>query len=79
MSNHEIATASVDGYVRCYDIRAGKLRTDFMDDPVTCVRFSHDGNCMLVSALDNTVRCSYLYCLHACMYTMTSAPDDATG
>jgi mitogen-activated protein kinase organizer 1 len=34
----------------------GKLRTDQMHSPVTHVSLSNDGNCILVSCLNNTVR-----------------------
>jgi hypothetical protein len=53
---HEILTGSVDGHVRCYDIRMGRLRVDFIGEPVTCVSFSRDGKCVLASSLDNTIR-----------------------
>ena len=56
VSDHEILTGSVDGYVRCYDLRVGQLRTDCIGEPVTSVQLSHDGNCMLASSLDGTIR-----------------------
>lgn len=51
-----VSRRSVDGFVRCYDLRMGKLRSDQMHSPVTHVSLSNDGNCVLVSCLNNTVR-----------------------
>lgn len=34
----------------------GRLREDFLRDPVTSVSFSHDHNCLLVSTLNSTIR-----------------------
>eukprot|EP00045_Choanoeca_perplexa_P014573 m.172598 g.172598 ORF g.172598 m.172598 type:complete len:308 (-) comp16722_c0_seq1:2600-3523(-) len=56
LSDHEILTGSVDGFVRCYDLRVGQMRQDNMGEPVTSVSFSHDNNCLLVSTLDNHIR-----------------------
>lgn len=56
LTAYEILTGSVDSNVRTYDIRAGQLRTDFLNSPVTSVRFSHDHACILASTLDNTIR-----------------------
>jgi mitogen-activated protein kinase organizer 1 len=52
----EILAGSVDGSVRRYDLRFGKLHCDTIANPVTCVSFSRDGNCILASCLDNTLR-----------------------
>lgn len=46
---HEILSASVDGYVRRYDVRKGQLTSDCLGHPSTCVRFTHDGNCVLAT------------------------------
>ena len=53
---HEINYRSVDGFVRCYDIRMGKLRSDDMHSPVTNVSLSNDGNCTLVGCLNDSLR-----------------------
>lgn len=53
---HEIITGSVDGRVRHYDLRKGQLQVDFIGSPITCVCFSQDGQCILASTLDSTVR-----------------------
>ena len=51
-----IYSASVDGRVRCYDVRRGKLTTDTLGVPVTSLALSHDGRCYLASTLDSTAR-----------------------
>jgi mitogen-activated protein kinase organizer 1 len=53
---HEILSGSVDGKVRRYDVRFGKLTCDTIDYPVTSVCFSRDEQCILVSSLDNKLR-----------------------
>ena len=47
---------SVDGKVRNYDIRMGQLRVDCIGQPVTSVNFTRDGQCVLASTLDDTIR-----------------------
>ncbi|CAG8458092.1 12413_t:CDS:2 [Ambispora leptoticha] len=47
---------SVDGNIRIYDLRVGALLTDLISQPVTSVCFSGDGNCVLASSLDDTIR-----------------------
>ncbi|XP_064387082.1 WD repeat domain-containing protein 83-like [Halichondria panicea] len=56
LTNSEILTGSVDGKVRRYDMRFGKLFTDTIGQSVTCVSHSHDGHCVLVSTLDSKLR-----------------------
>ncbi|CAB3989473.1 WD repeat domain-containing 83 [Paramuricea clavata] len=56
VSEHEILTGSVDCNVRRYDIRIGRMTADHIGQPVTSVTLSKDGQCVLVSSLDNTVR-----------------------
>lgn len=64
VSDHEILSASVDGHIRCYDIRMGQMHEDRMTEAVTCVRFSNDNNCLLVATLDSTIRfVNYTYIL----------------
>jgi len=52
---HEILTGCVDGYVRRYDVRMGEMVSDCLVHPIICVRFTHDGNCVLATCMDNTV------------------------
>ena len=52
----EIVAASVDGTVRCFDVRAGCLTTDELATPVSAAALSHDGNCVLAACLDSRLR-----------------------
>ena len=51
-----IRTASVDGIVRTYDLRKGLLQCDDFGSPVTSMARTKDGNCLVVSCLDGTIR-----------------------
>jgi mitogen-activated protein kinase organizer 1 len=53
---HEMLVGSLDGVVRQYDLRAGKLRSDKMGATVMGATYSNDGNCILVSTLDSKCR-----------------------
>lgn len=46
----------MDCIIRCYDIRLGKMIVDHIGQPVTSVVFSRDGQCVLASSLDSTIR-----------------------
>lgn len=52
----EIMSGSVDGCIRNYDVRKGKLVVDNMMHAVTSCRFTSDNHCVLVSSLDSTLR-----------------------
>jgi hypothetical protein len=52
----EIVAASVDGSVRCFDLRAGCVTTDELRRPVTSLALSRDGNCLLAACLDSRLR-----------------------
>ncbi|CAH3185776.1 unnamed protein product [Porites lobata] len=56
VSQHEILSGSIDGKVRNYDIRMGQLHVDCIGHPVTSVSFTRDGQCVLASTLDDTIR-----------------------
>ncbi|KAJ3098169.1 WD repeat-containing protein 83 [Phlyctochytrium planicorne] len=56
VSGHQILTGCIDGIVRTYDIRFGRMEADDIKSPVTHTCFSNDQNCVLASSLDNTVR-----------------------
>jgi mitogen-activated protein kinase organizer 1 len=56
VSKHEIITGSIDGSVRTYDIRAGRLKVDTVNRPISCITLSHDQNIILASNLDSTLR-----------------------
>ncbi len=53
---YEILTGSVDGRVRCYDLRMGRLETDVIGASVTSLQRTRDGRGVLVGALDGVVR-----------------------
>eukprot|EP00531_Pseudo-nitzschia_arenysensis_P015871 CAMPEP_0116156916 /NCGR_PEP_ID=MMETSP0329-20121206/23075_1 /TAXON_ID=697910 /ORGANISM="Pseudo-nitzschia arenysensis, Strain B593" /LENGTH=369 /DNA_ID=CAMNT_0003654007 /DNA_START=102 /DNA_END=1211 /DNA_ORIENTATION=- len=58
-SNNNMAmiyTASVDGKVRTYDLRKGQLQSDDVGSPITSMAVTKDGNCLVVSCLDGTIR-----------------------
>lgn len=55
VTDHEIISGSLDGGIRCYDIRMGSLVTDFTGDPVTCLTLTRDGQCFIASTSNSTV------------------------
>ncbi|KHJ43770.1 WD domain, G-beta repeat protein [Trichuris suis] len=55
-SAHEILTGSADYHVRRYDLRQGMFYSDYLGKTVSSVNFSKDGQCVLASCLDSTVR-----------------------
>lgn len=56
MCSVQVLGGSVDGTVRQFDIRAGMLMTDDLHEAVTGIAVSHDGNCILASCLNDTMR-----------------------
>lgn len=52
----EILASSVDGCVRRYDVRMGRLFTDALFASVTCVSLSRDNAMYLAACMDSTVR-----------------------
>lgn len=50
-----IVTASIDGCVRTYDVRAGRLSEDSLPAPLSSLAHSRDGNCLLVGCLDDSL------------------------
>ncbi|ORE20159.1 WD40 repeat-like protein [Rhizopus microsporus] len=52
----EIIAGCADGRLRTYDIRKGELKEDYIGSPITSAKITKDGNCILVSSLDSTVR-----------------------
>jgi mitogen-activated protein kinase organizer 1 len=53
---YEILAGSVDGRVRCYDLRKGVLDTDVIGASVTSLQRTRDGRGILVGALDSSIR-----------------------
>ncbi|XP_074642519.1 WD repeat domain-containing protein 83-like isoform X2 [Tubulanus polymorphus] len=56
VSDHEILVGSADCTIRRYDLRVGSMVVDCIGQPVTCVHLSKDGQSMLVSSLDSSVK-----------------------
>ncbi|KAK0069941.1 WD repeat domain-containing protein 83 [Biomphalaria pfeifferi] len=56
VSDHEILSGSADSKVRRYDLRMGKMFSDYVGKPISCVRFTRDSQCVLVSSTDTTVK-----------------------
>lgn len=54
--DYGIATSSVDGAVRTFDLRRGLVHTDSFETPVTAVALSGDGACLAASCLDSSLR-----------------------
>ncbi len=52
----EIVASSVDGTVRRFDVRLGRMYVDELHHPITCVSASHDGLCLLAACLDSALR-----------------------
>ncbi|KIW53881.1 hypothetical protein PV05_06291 [Exophiala xenobiotica] len=55
-NGHEIVSGSVDGRLRSYDIRMGKVTVDVMPGPVTSLDVSRDARTVLVGCLDGRIR-----------------------
>lgn len=52
----EIIAGSVDGRVRSYDVRAGRVTTDVLGASVTSLSLSRDARTLLVGSLDSRLR-----------------------
>lgn len=53
-----IIASSVDGKIRIYDMRYGKLHNDNHTNPITCVRLSNDNKTYISCCLGDTIRLS---------------------
>lgn len=56
INDAEILAASVDGRIRCYDIRMGRCEVDVIGTPCTSLDVSRKGTEVLVSSLDSSIR-----------------------
>jgi len=56
VSDHEILVGSADKHIRNFDIRMGRLVSDYVGDTVSCVVFTRDGQCVLVSCVNSTLK-----------------------
>merc|ERR1711976_1018254 len=52
----EIFAGSLDGTIRRFDIRAGKILIDKIQHAVTSIAISNDGECIFAACLDSTIR-----------------------
>ncbi|KAL9653939.1 hypothetical protein ABK040_014152 [Willaertia magna] len=55
-TNYEILTGSVDGSIRIYDIRMGKLKTDPFYSSIGHISLTNDNKCYSVTCLDSTIK-----------------------
>ncbi|XP_026465609.1 WD repeat domain-containing protein 83-like [Ctenocephalides felis] len=56
VSDHEIISASLDGRIRKYDLRAGELITDCIGKSITHIEITRDDQCYLAACADSTLR-----------------------
>ncbi|KAJ0408528.1 hypothetical protein P43SY_006458 [Pythium insidiosum] len=56
VTGHEIIAGCVDGTVRTFDLRAGAVYRDHIEEPVVSIARSPDGSQLLASALDGSLR-----------------------
>lgn len=56
VTDHEVLTTSVDCHVRLYDLRMGKMTSDFIGHIVTFGSLTRDGQCYILSCADSTVK-----------------------
>lgn len=56
VSGAEVMTGSVDGRVRCYDLRMGCVDQDVLGFPITSLSVTKTNDSYLVSTLDSTLR-----------------------
>jgi mitogen-activated protein kinase organizer 1 len=55
ISLYEILTSSIDGYVRIYDIRKGKLYVDKISESISFSKFSVDKKTYSISSLNSKI------------------------
>ncbi|KAJ2061789.1 hypothetical protein GGI17_002859 [Coemansia sp. S146] len=57
LTQTEIISSSIDGHVRTYDMRTGRVLVEsFGGQPVVCARVVSGGKCMLVSSMDDSIQ-----------------------
>lgn len=56
VTDHEVLTTSVDCHVRLYDIRMGKMVSDYIGHIVTFGSLTKDGQCYILSCADSTIK-----------------------
>lgn len=55
-NGHEVVSGSVDGRIRWYDVRMGRVTVDVMPGAVTSLDLSRDAKTLLASCLDGRIR-----------------------
>ncbi|XP_032528306.2 WD repeat domain-containing protein 83 [Danaus plexippus] len=56
VTDHEVLTSSVDCHMRLYDLRIGKMFSDYIGHIITYASMTHDGQCYLLSCADSTIK-----------------------
>lgn len=56
VTDHEVLTTSVDCHVRLYDLRVGKMFSDYIGHIITFGSMTHDGQCFIISCSDSTIK-----------------------
>jgi mitogen-activated protein kinase organizer 1 len=56
LSRSEIIVGCVDGKLRTYDLRMGRMHMDDLIDPIIYVKLSYDERCTLSTCLNNVLR-----------------------
>jgi mitogen-activated protein kinase organizer 1 len=60
VTDSQIIAGCVDGCLRIYDLRAGKLFSDSLSDPITHVSCTNDKKCALSMGIGGTIRLTEL-------------------
>jgi len=55
-TEYEIIVASVDGLLRVFDLRIGKLTSDTQGEPITSISLTQDRNCILMNVMNGGLR-----------------------
>lgn len=56
VTDSQIIAGCVDGNVRIYDLRAGKLFTDTLSDPITHITCTNDSKCSLAMCMGGKIK-----------------------
>ena len=56
LSRSEVSVSCVDGKIRTYDLRMGRMHVDDFYDPVTFLKLSYDQRCALSTCLNGVLR-----------------------
>lgn len=56
VTDHEVLTTSVDCHTRLYDLRVGKMISDYIGVIITNGSITHDGQCYVLSCSDGTIK-----------------------